>query len=42
MLEAHERLVFHVVLGPIAVAFCLYGAVFVNGVLEGVEKSTSV
>jgi hypothetical protein len=35
MLETHERLAFHVVVGPIAVAFCLYAAVFVRGFISG-------
>lgn len=35
MLETHERLAFHIVVGPIVVAFCLYAAVFVRGVLDG-------
>lgn len=35
MLETHERLAFHVVVLPIAVAFCLYAAVFVRGFVDG-------
>ena len=35
MLETHERLAFHVVVGPIVVAFCLYAAVFVRGFVSG-------
>lgn len=35
MLETHERLAFHVVVLPIAVAFCLYAAVFVRGFFSG-------
>ena len=35
MLETHERLAFHIVVGPIFVAFCLYAAVFVRGFISG-------
>ena len=35
MLEPHERMAFHVVVGPIVVAFCLYVGVFCRGVAEG-------
>mmetsp|Transcript_7710 Transcript_7710/g.16500 ORF Transcript_7710/g.16500 Transcript_7710/m.16500 type:complete len:81 (+) Transcript_7710:61-303(+) len=35
MLETHERLAFHVVVGPIVVAFCLYASVFVRGFTSG-------
>mmetsp|Transcript_5299 Transcript_5299/g.11212 ORF Transcript_5299/g.11212 Transcript_5299/m.11212 type:complete len:81 (-) Transcript_5299:1294-1536(-) len=35
MLETHERLAFHVVVLPIAVAFCLYAAIFVRGFING-------
>lgn len=35
MLETHERLAFHIVVGPIVVAFCLYAAVFVRGFVSG-------
>jgi len=35
MLETHERTVFHIVVGPIVVAFCLYAAIFVRGFVCG-------
>ena len=35
MLETHERLAFHVVVGPIVVAFCLYASVFARGFISG-------
>lgn len=35
MLETHERVAFHIVVGPIAVAFCLYALVFVRGFVKG-------
>ena len=38
ILEMHKQLAFHVVVGPIAMAFCLYAAVFVGGVLVGVRS----
>ena len=40
MLETHERLAFHVVAGPIVVAFCLYASVFVRGFLSGWNDAT--
>ena len=41
MLETHERIGFHVVVGPIMVAFCLYVGVFWRGVMEGWKDATS-
>lgn len=35
MLETHERIAFHFVVGPIMVAFCLYVGVFFGGIVEG-------
>jgi hypothetical protein len=35
MLETHERLAFHIVVGPIVLAFCLYASVFVRGFISG-------
>ena len=35
MLETHERLAFHIVVGPIVLAFCLYASVFVRGFVSG-------
>jgi len=35
MLETHERIAFHFVVGPIVLAFCLYVGVFVGGIVEG-------
>mmetsp|Transcript_32738 Transcript_32738/g.57138 ORF Transcript_32738/g.57138 Transcript_32738/m.57138 type:complete len:80 (+) Transcript_32738:45-284(+) len=41
MLERHERVAFHFVVGPVLVAFCLYVGVFGRGVVEG-WKAASV
>ena len=35
MLETHERFAFHVVVGPIMIAFCIYCGVFWNGFVDG-------
>lgn len=35
MLEPHERVALHFVVGPIGVALVLYVGVFINGVREG-------
>lgn len=35
MLETHEKIAFHFVVGPIVAAFCLYVGVFGRGALEG-------
>lgn len=35
MLETHERIAFHIVVGPIVAAFFLYLGVFSGGVVEG-------
>mmetsp|Transcript_1401 Transcript_1401/g.2996 ORF Transcript_1401/g.2996 Transcript_1401/m.2996 type:complete len:89 (+) Transcript_1401:78-344(+) len=35
MLETHEKIAFHFVVGPIVLAFCLYVGVFGRGVMEG-------
>ena len=35
MLETHERIAFHFVVGPVMLAFCIYCGVFCGGVLDG-------
>lgn len=35
MLETHERLAFHIVVGPVVLAFCLYVGVFLGGIVDG-------
>ena len=42
MLETHERIAFHIVVGPIVLAFCLYVGVFARGVAEGWKAATAV
>lgn len=39
MLEPHERLALHIVVGPIGVALVLYVGVFINGIGEGWTSS---
>ena len=41
MLETHERIAFHFVVGPIVCAFCLYVGVFVRGVVEGWNEAAA-
>ncbi len=35
MLEPHERLAFHVVIGPVVLAFCMYVGMFLDGIVDG-------
>ena len=37
MLETHERIAFHIVVGPIVLAFCLYVGVIRSGRRGGME-----
>jgi len=39
MLEPHERLALHIVVGPIGVALVLYVGVFINGIVQGWTSS---
>ena len=38
MLEPHERVALHFVVGPIGLALVLYVGVFINGIREGWES----
>ena len=42
MLETHERLAFHLCVGPVVVALWIYVGVFARGVLDGWSENESV
>ena len=42
MLETHERIAFHIVVGPVMVAACIYCGVFWRGVIDGWKESAGV
>ena len=39
MLETHERIAFHIVVGPVVLAACLYVGVFFDGIVQGWRSS---
>jgi len=39
MLETHERIAFHIVVGPVMLAACLYVGVFFDGIVQGWRSS---
>ena len=42
MLETHERIAFHIVVGPVMVAACIYCGVFWRGAIDGWKESAAV